>query len=211
MAKSPANAAQNTSAAKEISLQDIANATRADPFYMFASPADIQVYIDAGTADINPAIKNPANDTEVAVRATPKGLEQVGGTSAGQPATAGASERPGIIRLKRPVSVLKRERRGATSRYPFDDLAEPTGDEEDGFFVAATASRPEPWKTLASTVSTAQQRFSTKTGETPYQRKNKETGELTTAMRATYVPNREFRLMESEHEGVKGAWVFRVK
>jgi hypothetical protein len=87
--------------------------------------------------------------------------------------------------------VLPTIRRGgaANSLYDFDTLAAPTGPAGsgqglDGFFVPATDERPNPGKSLASTVTSANKRF-------------KDEG-------------RKFTVRSVEHEGQKGAMVYRV-
>ncbi|MBA3352219.1 MAG: hypothetical protein H0U23_07320 [Blastocatellia bacterium] len=218
MAKSPTAAKAGVSM---IALATIAAASAVDPFFMYAVPEAVQPLIDDGTAELGQA-PNPANAAEFPVRITPKGLEMAKANAPAEGLAPGAAAsaapaRPAIIRLKGMATNKTRERRNSTSQYPFDDLAAPTeAGELDGFFIEATNDRPEPWKSLASTVSTAQQRFATSAGETPYMRKNKATGEQESAMRKRYTPTRLFRIVEhsyTDEAGIahKGAWITRNK
>lgn len=63
----------------------------------------------------------------------------------------------------------KKERRKKESKYPFDDLA--VG---QLFFVAATKNKPNPAKSMASTVAGASKRYATITGKKTIKWRNQE-------------------------------------
>ena len=64
-----------------------------------------------------------------------------------------------VIQLSAPLT--KKRTRRATATYPFETM-----DLNAIFFVAATADKENPAKSMASTVSSANKRFATDTGET---------------------------------------------
>ena len=125
-------------------------------------------------ADHNPAlveINEGATDDNgnVAVRATAEGISHYATNSA----TNSATETASAPAAKSPFEVMdvpadimqaanerRRASRGAGEKYPFDSL-----EVGKGFFVAATEKMPEPAKSLASTVSSAQARYAEETGE----------------------------------------------
>ena len=102
---------------------------------------------------------------KVAVRATAEGISHFATISTTKTASAPAAKASFEI-MDVPADILqaakerRRSSRGAGEKYPFDSLV--VG---KGFFVAATEKMPEPVKSLASTVSSAQARYAKETGE----------------------------------------------
>lgn len=97
------------------------------------------------------------------------------------------------------VAVPKSSRRTRTSAFPFDKL-----EVGQSFFVAATEARPDPAKSLASTVNGANARFSEVVeGETRTNRKGNSV--------AVTKQLRKFIVRQDTKDGVAGARVFRVE
>jgi len=213
MAKAP-----KSSAVALITLAALVAATNSAAGFLFATPASIQPLVDAGNAEINMGMANPANAAEFAARATPKGIAEAmtntNQTQASEPA------KPTFVRAVRPMTAKKRQGGGGQNVYPFDDLAAPTTDEAgnklcDGFFVAATEKKPNPEESLQSAVSAATRRYATETGKKSFTKKGKVVDGVqqpdTVGTRAVYAYTRKFSLVAGEHEGTKGAWIERVQ
>lgn len=200
-----------------IALASLVAATQSAAGFLFATPASVQPLVDAGNAEVNPGMANPANPAEFAVRATAKGIaEAMTNTNT----TTTDAAKPTFIRAVRPMTAKKRQGGGGQSLYPFDDLAAPTTGADggklcDGFFIAATDKKPNPAESLQSAVSAATRRYATKTGEKSYTKKGKiENGVQladTVGTRAVYSYTRKFSLVAGDHNGVKGAWIERVQ
>jgi len=97
-----------------------------------------------------------------------------------------------------PLPTIKRGGRGGEV-YPFDEMG--VG---QSFFVAASADKPNPAKSLASTVSSATARYAVpaEDGSTKTNKK----GETVPLM----VETRKFVVRSVEENGVKGARVWRT-
>lgn len=139
---SPAVAVVN---AGEVVLKQIQEATAAGSF-VFTSPAIHKPLIEAGLVEINEEIKNEAG--EVATRAIIKGDTMTNAATEVKAQTGKFA-----IDADIPVPTIKRGGRGG-NMYPFDDLLV-----NQSFFVPATEKKPEPAKSLASTVSSATARY----------------------------------------------------
>lgn len=124
------------------------------------------------------------------------------GDNAQQKKTTGGSQMQFAIQNN--IEIPKATRRSRTSAYPFDAL-----EIGQSFFVPATAERPEPAKTMGSTVSAANERHSEETGETKLNRKGREVPVLR--------PLRTFIVRAVEdgapwgQPGVAGAGVWRTE
>ena len=131
----------------------------------FAPLADVRPLADHKPALVE--INEDATDDNgnVAVRATAEGISHPPPNSTTEPASAPAAKTSFEI-MDVPADILqvakerRRSSRGASEKYPFDSL-----EVGKGFFVAATEKMPEPAKSLASTVSSAQARYAEETGE----------------------------------------------
>jgi hypothetical protein len=153
-------------------LSLIVAATVANGFtYEDTGEANIQNLLVAGLIETNAAMAD--ENGNVATRATVKGIETVNATvteTAPQPEIAPAVVQAATaapkattsfaIRSDIPVPTIKRGGAGRAVGFPFD-LLEPG----QSFHVPATAERPEPAKSLASTVSTANAKYAKETGE----------------------------------------------
>lgn len=123
------------------------------------------------------------------------------GNVAEQPKSQGASK--SMFKIESNIAVPKASKRTRASAYPFDEL-----EVGQSFFVPATAERPDPAKTMGSTVNGANARFSEEIpGETRTNRK----GNVVPATRQL----REFivRPVTEDVDGVevKGARVWRIE
>lgn len=106
-----------------------------------------------------------------------------------------------------PVDVPTLRRSGVSAQYPFDSLA--VG---QSFFVPATSERPEPWKSMASTVGSATRRYAEEYNDESGNKamraitKGKNAGKLVPATRNTRV----FAITKDEKNGVPGARIGRT-
>ena len=204
-------------------LREIAAATQEGSF-AYTSEGVHEKLIEHGFVEINPEIKDETGD--IATRATQAGidyasevlnmgslpLEQVG--LIGERADALAKEvvehiakTKASIVIEKGVPVPSKGRAYAQRRqaFPFDEL-----DIEDSFFIKATESKPEPWKSYASTVSNSTRSFAVpdSSGEMVVNRKGQKVPKL--------VQTRKFVIRAVEEtdaetgEVVIGARVWRV-
>ncbi len=123
---------------------------------MYTSTAVHGPLVEQGLVEVNPGMTNEAG--EFATRATQKGIESMNApTSNTQAAVKSAYALDDAIAMP----TVKRGGRSGNV-YPFDDMTK-----GQSFFVAATADKPDPAKSLASTVSSATARFAVEVpGET---------------------------------------------
>jgi len=185
---------------------------------LFTSAAVHGPLVEQGLVEINPGITNEAG--EVATRATQKGIESMN-TNTNAP-TPGAAAVKSAFKLDDAVELptIKRGGRGGNV-YPFDEMSK-----GQSFFVAATADKPDPAKSLASTVSSATARYSVETAEMEtveekeYQlddagKRVKRDGSFVvlstkTVQRPKMEVTRQFVVRSVEENGVKGARVWRT-
>lgn len=114
------------------------------------------IVIDAET-------KNEAG--QIKVTATQKAIDAIYPTST-ETATEQKPVATPMTYERVSLDVLPEIKRGnrKSDSYPFDSLKSPAenGGKFDAFFVPATAARPKPSKSLASTVASATKRYKTK-------------------------------------------------
>ena len=124
-------------------LPEIVAATTAGS-YVFADPFEVGYLIELGLVECNETIKNPANEEEMATRATPAGIEYVMTEVTKQPAQAAIKvEEPKPERKSKmsfvieniPVVAGKRGGGTRTAKYPFEAL-----EVGQSFFVATDKS-----------------------------------------------------------------------
>lgn len=187
-------------------LAVVAAAMANPPQFSYLTVAAAKPLADAGLVEMNTTMANPAKADEFASRPTAAGIEeakkhqapaagsqpQPGATSAATPAASAFKVVTGVAR-----PTVKRGG-GGGNVYPFDTMAAPVpglnGPQEASFFVPSTADKPNPAKSLASTVSSATKRY------------------------ADQNPARKFVVRSiadgaawgDEYKGVKGAGVFRT-
>ncbi len=122
---------------------------------------------------INKAVENDAG--EVACRATDKGLALINGEVEEPPVVEEQSDLPKVeekpvvkptitgnaFEIETGVEVPKVKRGGkGRSKYPFEVM-----EVDQSFHVPVTEGNEEPWKSMASVVSSATRRFKTEEGE----------------------------------------------
>lgn len=164
----------------------------------FAAEKDVKPLAAELLVEINPTAKDATGN--VAVRALQKGIDLVATvpTNGDNGAAAGASTAPVskfVIEDNVPVPEATRAAREAT--YPFDALQK-----GQSFFVPNTEAKPDAAKSLASTVSSANLRYS-KDDLTAAPVKNRKTG----AMQPAKVYERKFVVRSVEG----GARVWRTQ
>ena len=159
-------------------LGTIAAAMASEPGYHLVSAADAKELIDAGFAEQNPAI---TEGDKIATRLTETGMAEAGGNAGGDEGDEG-DETSSAFTIEDNVPLPSARGGKGGSVYPFDKLAV-----NQSFFVEATTKRPNPAKSLASTVSSASKRYA---GQTPA---------------------RKFTVRSVEENGKKGARVWRTQ
>lgn len=158
-------------------LEAIFSATNAGG-YEFASGKDQKALLDAGLVEANAAITNDQGAT--ATRTTDSGnafvnelyanqSNQSEGTDVEQITAkpSGVAQRPSFSIVGDVAIPNVTRTRTANSLYPFDDL-----EIGQSFFVPASEDKPNPAKSLASTVTSANDRYAHEVeGETEINRK----------------------------------------
>ena len=187
-------------------LSAVVSATQTEAGFAYISVEDAKALVTDGLVEQNPAMTNEAGD--LATRATEKGITEMNKLDTGksteteaETATAVASSFAVVADV--PMPGASRGGR-STETYPFDKL-----EAGQSFFVAATESKPNPAKSLASTVTSANERYSEELeGQTRLNRRGNEVP----ATRQI----REFAVRTVEDgapwgfPGVKGAGVWRT-
>lgn len=211
-----------------LSLAAFAAACNSESGFAFFSQADMQPLVNDGMIEINPQMTN--NSGGIAGRLTDKGRASlaskgekqtitsadVGKVSAAGIVTATASEYELLTDLVAPEKK-RGGRSGRNSKYPFDTM--PVG---TGFFIPATAEKPDAAKAYASTVTSAMDRHSivvkdangkveTETVNIP-SRKLKD-GSMSVArseVREKMQRTKRFVIWNGDNKGVKGAFIKRT-
>lgn len=127
-----------------------AMAVEATP-YLMVTPADVAKLVSGKFVETNDEIKD---GDKVAARATEAGVAENAKTPAANTAPAVSSFAIGTASLD--LSAFAKRTRTA-SNYPFDDLQP-----GQHFFIPATEARPNPAKSIASTVSAATKKYADK-------------------------------------------------
>ena len=180
-------------------LSEIVEATNSATGFTYVSEAKAKPLVDRGLIELNTGMKNDAG--HFAARATTAGIEVIMGNNTEAAQSDDATENTTQFELDNDVAIPESTRRTRTAIYPFDSM-EPG----QSFHVPATAERPNPAKSLASTVSSANKRYAVVIpGETRVDRK----GNTVPATRQ----ERRFRVVAVDSGDVRGvgARVFRVE
>jgi hypothetical protein len=183
-------------------LENVVAATQAGSFVYTSASVHVPL-IEAGLAEINPAISNEAG--ELATRATQKGIETVSSTTtqetaAVETAAAAPVTASGGFAIEAGVPMPGISGRGRTgTAYPFDKM-EPG----NSFFVPNSEDKPNAAKSLASTVSSATARYSVPAADGST--KANKAGEQVPVM----VETRKFVVRSVTENGVAGARVWRT-
>lgn len=181
-------------------LKQAVEHTKSGNISAYATKADLETLMRDGLVEIGPQEKPGSNKfafraTDAGVRAFEAGGE--GSNDAGNGASAPVSTNTKGFEIETGVPVPDRPRRsGPTGKYPFDAL-----EVGQSFFIPATNDKPEPWKSMQSTVTAAQRRYSVEDGT----RVNRN-GDTVPNLK----PVRRFRLDKSEKDGKVGARVWRT-
>ena len=200
-----------------LALAGIVTATNEGGF-AYTSAEIHKPLVEAGLVEVNSSLVNEAG--EMATRATEKAISAgIQGEATGEALEEIAAPAPPVrptFALESGVAIPHIAKGGAIrkSAYPFDAMGEPTKGEDGSlsyvsFFVPATEGKPDPAKSLASTVSGATRKYSTpKLDENGAQimRVNRKKHSV-----PVQVASREFTIRAVEENGVKGARIFRVK
>lgn len=127
----------------------ITSMSNAEQPFTFATAAQVDKLVKEGLAETNPDI---TDGDKLAVRATEKGITTMTDTSTGGTSAVTTS----TFAIDDGVPLPPASNRGGRGGnvYPFDALAV-----NQSFHVAATETKPNPAKSLASTISSANKRF----------------------------------------------------
>lgn len=140
-------------------LASISAATQVAPFYMNAPISALEPLRVAGLVEVNPDTSLFV-DGNPAARISPAGTEKLaaaGSAPAAAPAAAPVAKTN--FAVVKGFTMPEAKRVGGTGGarpevYPFSSL-----EIGDAFFIPATAEKPNPEKTFASTVASATQRY----------------------------------------------------
>jgi len=187
-------------------LAQVVAATQANTI-VHTSAKDHGELVAQGLVEINASMVDDAGN--IATRATAKGIEMNSNTNSNtdQTATQAAPKTKPSFQLENAALPTVAGRGGGRDAiYPFDEMQ--VG---QSFFVPATADRPDPAKSLASTVSSATRRYSEETGETRTDRNGNTVPKL--------APTRKFAIRartaaqeaaEGFNHGQNGARIYRI-
>lgn len=212
-------------------LAAVINATNSDVGYEYVvenAPA-VKVLIDAGLIEVNPTEAGLNADGERQARVTQAGRDYAatgefvaasgdaaseaqggqsfgntaGGSSEGSQDTGAAvakKSKPNVS-ISKGVPIPGRTRAPSAAKYPFDSL-----EIGDSFFIADDeVANGDAYKTMASTISGTNARYSEDTGKT---RPNRKDASKTVAVRKQL---RQFEHRRWTENGVTGARVWRVE
>lgn len=181
-------------------MREIIKAT-VEGSYVFTSEEVWRVLVKKGFVEVKSEIVNERG--EVATRATISGIKSFpNGEKEVMP-----EEKPVYVIENIAVTPAKRVRVGKGSIYPFAVLT--LG---QSFFVPATADRPMPWKSMASTVGTATRRYAVLLTNDDGSRKMRpiskgpKKGELVQDTENTRI----FIISKDEKDGIAGARIGRT-
>lgn len=132
----------------------VASMQNEDAPYHMATKAEVKNLLDNDMVEVNEEI---ADGDKVAVRATEKGVAEASSASEGNTnnvtSTTTNTAAPSFDLIDGAELPEGRASRGS-STYPFEQM-----NEGQSFFIPATEEKPNPSKSMASTVSSANKRF----------------------------------------------------
>lgn len=173
-----------------------------------AKSDDLNALVNAGHVQTGPDGEN----NTIAVRALPAGIEAAK-IAAPAPVAAAAGSAPSfVIAANVPLPEANRGGNKGKSIYPFDGM-----EIGQSFFIPVSSKTPEPWKSLASTATSATRRYDEKVLENgqPVKETVKVKGKEVTRdkMRHTRVFTMRGPMDGAPwgQPGVQGAGVFRVQ
>lgn len=178
-----------------------------EALFVDADSRDVKVLLEEGVIQVNRSVTDAAGN--VAVRVTPESERVAHAESATQNAAPAAQlqkvQNMSQFRIANVVAPSVAPR--GTATYPFDVL-----EVNQAFFVPATEDRPNPAKSLASTVTSANERHSEVIeGQTRTNRRGNEVP-ATRQLRQFVIRALDDggSVFGEEFAGVKGAAIYRV-
>lgn len=193
----------------ECSKVDLANVVAAGVNGIFLSEDVYKPLLEAGYVEINASIVNELG--QVATRATASGLEVLSSMEELEVLSSMEEHVKQVknvkikkgkkmfeIQKRSDVTVIKKPRGRVSSQYPFEKM-----EVGDCFFVANTEDRPNAAKSLASTVSGVNARYSEPSADGAT--RTTKTGKVVPVM----VKSREYVVEHGIKEGQQGAFVTR--
>lgn len=166
--------------------------------FLTEKDADELSAADTTLVAVNKALTDA--NKKVAVRATAAGIAGVAALPPVAPKAPAGPAPVFAIDKGLPVPEIKRGGGARAEVYPFDKM-----EQTDSFFIAATAAKPNPAKSLASTVSSATKRYAKATGE-----------QETVTIRGKQITRtkmqltRQFVVRAVDENGIKGARIWRT-
>lgn len=178
----------------------VAATTQTSEGYTFAAEEIVKRLEKEGFVEGNREIKN--SEGFIAVRAVQAAIDFISQNTKKEEVKKGENKMS--FEIESGVEIPKTARGGNKAAvYPFESL-----EVGQSFFVPATEKKPEPWKSLASTVSAAMKKHDVVVEGTKNVR-NPKTGEVKTVPKTEHV--KVYVLREATKDDVKGARVFRTK
>ncbi|QZA70439.1 hypothetical protein AH03_25 [Erwinia phage AH03] len=168
-------------------FEAIKAATNGAEGFKFISQLDAEYLVEAGLIEVNNEMTDA--DGNVAARAV---AETTPETNKAAPVSK--------FEIESGIEIPKKSSRGAgrASVYPFDSL-----EVGQSFFVGNSAEVEDAYKSMGSTVSSANARYAE---EIPGETKTNRKGNVVPATKQT----RQFMHVRAEKDGVQGTRVFRV-
>ena len=191
---------------EKLSLAAVVNC--GEPGYIFTFPDEHAELLAAGYVQVNPELKD-ANGA-IATAATQAGIDFINSQNGASAAPKEVKSMDAfVIETSSEMPATGKRGGGRSTVYPFDQLPAPGADGSFSFFfVPATSERPDPVKSLASTVSSANARFATPdpSGKTRTVTRGPKKGEIVPAV----VYSRKFKITAGEKDGAQGAKIWRI-
>lgn len=198
-----------------VALLAIAAATATGGF-AYASQEEAQELVNMGFVEVNasmPEIVDGNQTGRFAARATDAGTKLAGELNAGTAQTAAPqTDAPksyafAVGGFNLAAGAVKTERKAPQreSKYPYAEVPAPSAENPTpGFFVPATPDMPEPWRSLASSVSNENRKHGVVTGT----RTHEKTGKV---VNVYDYPNVKFDIVRFNNGGTEGALIYRSK
>ena len=184
-------------------LPEIVKATQSKIGYALTDESIYSVLAKKGFVEVNKDIQDA--EGRFATRATLTGIKMVPKEELDMPEENVAQS--GFAIEDVPVVETKRTGGGAGSIYPFDALG--VG---QSFFVPATKDKPEPWKSMTGTISSANKRYAepaVNEDNSPIMRAITRGPNVGKEVQDT-VQTRRFGIGKDEKDGVAGARIGRT-
>ncbi len=160
-------------------LAEIVEATDAGSF-KYTTAKQREKLLELGLVETNPEMVDPKNKNKIATRATSKGFAALSIAEDAESAEDAETETPegteevtetktNEFELETGIAVPAVKRGRGAGKYPFDAMPAPSADDDGNaifasFHVAPTEKRPNPAKSLASTVSSVIRRYKDENG-----------------------------------------------